>query len=207
MRNITRLFVVLALLWLAYTLFNKANAAYSQEEVDSTRVVMLFGGMLLVALAAGGFFVVSFLPEIGEGVGNFFFNPNEPAPANPHGKALAAVARGDYRGAIHEYEEIFEKNPADTLALSEITHLYCDKLHEPAPAAELLEKALSREWMAEDAAFLTSRLVDVYWHHQGNLSRARELLLQVIELLPGTKHAANAQHRLHEIERQGAMQG
>ena len=207
MRNITRLFVVLALLWLAYTLFGKAQAAYSQEEVDSTRVVMLFGSMLLVGLAAGGFFVVSFLPDIGEGIGNFFFNPNEPVQVNPHGKALAAVARGDYRGAIHEYEEVFDKDPTDTLALSEITHLYCDKLHEPALAAELLEKALGREWPAEDAAFLSSRLVDVYWHHQGNLSRARELLLEVIELLPGTKHAANAQHRLHEIERQAALKG
>jgi tetratricopeptide (TPR) repeat protein len=207
MRNITRLFVVLALFWLAYVLFGKAQAAYSQEEVDATRIVMLFGGMLLVALAAGSFFVVSFLPDIGEGVGNFFFNPNEPVQVNPHGKALAAVACGDYRGAIREYQEVFEKDPTDTLALSEITHLYCDKLHEPAPAAELLEKTLGREWLAEDAAFLTSRLVDVYWHHQGNLSRARELLLQVIELLPGTKHAANAQHRLHEIDRQAAMQG
>lgn len=207
MRNITRLFVVLALLWLAYTLFGKARAAYSQEEVDATRVVTLFASMLLVALVAGGFFVVSFLPEIGEGIGNLFFNPNEPLPANPHGKALAAVARGDYLGAIHEYEEVFEKDPTDTLALSEITHLYCDKLHDPAPAAALLEKALGREWLAEDAAFLTSRLVDVYWHHQGDLSRARELLLEVMDLLPGTKHAANAQHRLHEIERQVAMQG
>ncbi len=207
MRNITRLFVVLALLWLTYVLFGKAQAAYSQEEVDATRVVMLFGGMLIVALAAGGFFVVSFLPDIGEGIGNFFFNPNTPVEVNPHGKALAAVARGDYRGAIHEYEKVFEDDPSDTLALSEITHLYCDKLHDPASAATLLENALGREWMAEDAAFLSSRLVDVYWHHQGNLSRARELLLEVIELLPGTKHAANAQHRLHELERQLAMQG
>ncbi len=207
MRNITRLLIVLALFWLAYVLFGKARVAYSQEEVDSSQVVMLFAGMLLVAVTAGGFFVVSFLPDIGEGVGNFFFNPNEPVEENPHGKALAAVARGDYRGAITEYERVFEKNPEDTLALSEITHLYCDKLHEPASAAAILEEALNDEWAPEDAAFLSSRLVDVYWNHQGDARRARELLLQVIETLPGTRHAANAQHRLHEIERQVMLQG
>ena len=207
MRNITRLFIVLALLWLAYVLFGKAQAAYSQEEVEASRVVMLFGGMVLVALTAGGFFVVSFLPDIGEGVGNFFFNPNEPVTENPHGKALAAVARGDYRGAIREYEEVFEKDPSDTLALSEITHLYCDKLHEPASAAALLEQSLDHDWLPEDAAFLSSRLVDVYWNHQGDARSARELLMQIIETLPGTRHAANAQHRLHEIERQVILQG
>ena len=207
MINITRLVIVAALLWGAYALFGQAQTAYSQENVDGTRVVMLFAGMLLVALAAGGVFVISFLPDIGDGIGNFFFNPNEQIEKSPHADALAAVARGDYRKAVTEYEKAFVRDESDTMAVGEITHLYCDKLHEPDNAARYLEKMLDRDWPPEDAAFLSSRLVDVYWNHQHDAQAARSLLLQIMEMLPDTKHAANAQHRLHEIERQLVMQG
>lgn len=207
MNTITRLVIVAALFWGAYALFGQAQAAYSQEEVDGTRVVMLFAGMLLVALMAGGVFVVSFLPDIGDGIGNYFFNPNEKMEKNPHADALAAVARGEYQKAVAEYEKVFAKDQTDTMAVSEITHLYCDKLHEPDRAARYLEGILDREWPPEDAAFLSSRLVDVYWNHQHDAQSARGVLMQIMETLPGTKHAANAQHRLHEIERHLVMQG
>jgi tetratricopeptide (TPR) repeat protein len=206
MISFSRIVMVAALLWIAYVLFGQAQAAYSQEQVDGTRVVMLFGGMLLVALAAGALTVLTFLPDMGDAVGNFFFNPNEQIEKSPHADALAAVARGDYRQAITAYENAFEKDPKDTMAVSEIIHLYCDKLHEPDNAAAYLEGVLDREWAPHDAAFLSSRLVDVYWNHQHDVRSARALLMQIIETLPGTKYAANAQHRLHEIERQAVMQ-
>lgn len=207
MQFLSRLVVVLALGWLAFNLFGQARDASLQEEVDGTRVIMLFGGVVLVGAVAGGLFVISFLPEIGDRIGNFFFNPSETVEANPHAKALGYVARGDYKEAIAEYQRFWERDPSDTLALSEVTHLYCDKLHDPASAVTVLESALNRELAAEDAAFLSSRLVDVYWNHLRDANRARTLLQEVIETLPGTKYAANANHRLHEIDRHELAQG
>src|SRR5688572_22469023 len=93
MRTIVRFFVVGGLLAIAYVLSAELRTVYAQEDVDATRVVVLFTGLVLVALAAGAFFVVSFLPDIGEGVGNFFFNPSVEIERNPHADALAAIAR------------------------------------------------------------------------------------------------------------------
>lgn len=201
MQFLSRLVVVLALGWLALNLFGQARVASAQEEVDGVRVMMLFGGVVLVGALAGGMAVVSFLPELGDRIGNFFFNPSDRVEANPHSKALGYVARGDYQAAIAEYQRYWQEDPSDTLALSEITHLYCDKLHDPAPAAEVLESALNHDLSPGDAAFLSSRLVDVYWNYMRDGSRARMLLQQIVDTLPGTKHAANANHRLQEIER------
>jgi tetratricopeptide (TPR) repeat protein len=155
--------------------------------------------MILVALAAGVYFVVSFLPAIGERVGNFFFNPNEPIEKSPHADALAAVARGDYPKAIKAYEDVLDEDSEDSLALSELASLYCEKLHEPARAAIILREALAREWNPEAAAFLSSRLVDVYWKYLNDEQKARDLLLRIIETYAGTRHAANARHRLHGL--------
>ena len=201
MQFLSRLVVVLALGWLALNLFGQARVASAQEEVDGIRVMMLFGGVVLVGALAGGVVVVSFLPELGDRIGEFFFNPSERVEENPHSRALGYVARGEYQAAIAEYQRYWQADPSDTLALSEITHLYCDKLHDPASAAEVLENALNQELATGDAAFLSSRLVDVYWTHMRDGNRARMLLQQIVETLPGTKHAANASHRLHEIER------
>jgi tetratricopeptide (TPR) repeat protein len=166
---------------------------------------MLFGGLILVALAAGAFFVVSFLTQIGDAIGNFFFNPNEAIEPNPHSGALAAVARGDYRRAITEYERVLANEPGDTLALSEIARIYCENLHEPEQAVVLLRSALGRDWKPNDTAFLSMRLAEIFSDHQHDLLQARDVLMRLIESLPGTRFAISAQRRLQEIDRQNTM--
>jgi len=99
---------------------------------------------------------------------------------DPHADALRAVACGQYEKAIAEYRRILKKNRNDTYALSEIAHVYCDRLHQPEAAKAILEKALDRDWPFEDAAFLSFRLADVYWNHQQNPDRAKALLEQVV---------------------------
>jgi tetratricopeptide (TPR) repeat protein len=207
MRSLPGALIALALAYLTFILFREARVAYASETVDSSRVVLLFGGVVILGVAAGVLFVSLFMPVIGEWIGNFFFNPDEEQEKGPHADALAAIARGDYQRAIEEYRDAFAKDETDTLALSEIVRLSCDKLHDCDAAAAFLEEALERDWPPEDAAFLSTRLVDVYWNHQHNAARARAMLLQIIETLPNSKFAANAQHRLHEIERQLAQQG
>jgi len=172
-----------------------------------SKVILLFIGVLFGGAVGAGLVVSVALPWLGDGVGNFFFNPNEKAEPHPHSRALAATARGDYAAAVAEYRKISAEVPEDTMAVSEASRLCCEKLHDPEAAAALLEEALARDWLPEDAAFLSLRLADVYWTHQHDAGRAREMLLQVMNLLPGTKHAANAGHKLQELERQVAMEG
>jgi tetratricopeptide (TPR) repeat protein len=207
MKDLPRNLIILALLALTIVLFRQAQAAYQVEDADATRVVMLFGAVVLVGATAGGLMVVAFLPHFGDAVGNALFHPNEKIEKDPHADAMGAIARGDYHRAIEEYQKVFAQDPNDTLALSEMARIYCEKLQEPEAAASLLEDALQRELETGDAAFLCSRLADVYWNYQHDIVRARELLMQVIETMPNTRHSANASHRLQEIERQLVMQG
>ena len=193
MRLAISLLITAGLLWLAVFLCEQAKTAENP--------FLYFGGAVLLGIVAGTVVVLTLLPRLGDGIGSAFFVPNEPIEKNPHADALAAIARGDYARAIDEYEKAYSKNPSDTHALSEMARLYCEKLHDPAPAAELLESGLDHDLPPEDAAFLSARLAEVYWNYQRDGVKARALLTQVIELMPNTRHSANAAHRLQEIER------
>ena len=173
MRTLPGILIAAALTYLAIILFGEARTAMAAETPDQSRVVMLFGGLVLIGLVAGGVLVVVFLPVFGDWVGNLFFNPNQQAEKAPHADALAAVARGDYEQAIAEYRKCIERDESDTHALSEMVRLYCDKLGDPLAAESVLEEALAQERTHEDAAFLSNRLAEVYWNHQHDSRRAR----------------------------------
>jgi tetratricopeptide (TPR) repeat protein len=207
MSLLPRILLLLGLAWLTFVLFHEARIANQQPDVDASRVVLLFGSVVLIGGVAGVLFVLMVMPSIGDAIGNFFFQPNQQAARDPHADAQAALARGDYAAAIDEYRNALKSEPQDTLAYSEIAKISCEHLADPATAAQALEQALEREWTPDDAAFLSTRLVDVYWQHQRDGRSARAMLLQIIESLPNTRHAANAQHRLHEIEQQIALEG
>ena len=53
----------------------------------------------------------------------------------------------------------------------------------------------------EQTAFLSQRQVDVCWNYQHDGIRARAILIKIAEDMPETREAANAMHRLQEIER------
>src|SRR5688500_7469153 len=195
----------LALAWLTYVLFREASAAYSDEEGDPSKGVMLFIAVVLVGGISAILFVVIVLPAFGDWIGNFFFNPNEKLEKVPHADALAAFNRGDYEGSIAAYRKDLEENPSDTLAVSEISRIYCEKLHDPRSAEVCIEEALTGDWTDDDIAFLNIRLAEVYWKFRRDARKAREILLSVANDFPESQHAATASHRLQEIERQLAM--
>jgi len=202
MRVFVRLIIILALAYLGYVLFNEAHAANADaEHSDPTKLMLLFAGIIMIALVIGTILALSLVPAIADKVGGFFYNPDEKIEKDPSSVAISKMAQGDFQGAVEEYARIFEKNPDDTHALSEIVHIYCDRLGEPQKAAEVLENVLQNEWPPEQMAFFATRLVDVYWDYQRDAERSQAVLEQIIGAMPGTKFSANATHRLHDIQR------
>jgi len=207
MRALPRLLIFLGLAYLCFVLFHEARIASKNPDIDPSKVVMLFAGTVLIGGTAAILVVVMIMPRIGDAVGNFFFQPNQEVEKDPHSSAAAALARGDYAAAVEAYREVIEKDPADTMAYSEIAKISCEHLDDALGASSILEQALQREWAPEDVAFLSARLVDIYWKYQHDARSARALLMQIIESMPGTRHASNAEHRLRDLEQQIALEG
>lgn len=201
MRLVPRILFFLSLAWLAFVLYSEAQAYSKLENADPTRIILLFGGVVLVAIVVAAIGALWVVPAISERLTGAVYNPGEQVEANPHAEALGKVAAGDYEGAVADYQKVLKKNPEDALAVTEIVHLYCDKLHDYDSAATVLEEQLQKEWPPEHAGFLANRLVDVYWNYQRDAHRARQMLLQIVESMPGTKFAANANHRLREVDK------
>ena len=206
MRSPIRTILFVMLLVLAFVLFHNARAAYGSPDVPPSKILGLFAGVVALGVGIAIIFVTTIMPAMVESITNLFFNPDEKAEKDPHSDAISAVARGEYEEAIEAYRAIYEADPIDTLALSESAKIYCEYLDNPVAAAELIEEALKKEWPPEGAAFLSSRLVDVYWKYQHDGRGARGLLLQIMETMPDTRHAANASHRLQEIDKELALE-
>jgi len=203
MRLIPRFLMLAALLFVGYVLFREARIEQTTQATgsDPTKLILLFVGVTITAVIAAVMLASSIIPALGEMFGQMFYAPAAQAEKDPHADALGKIAQGDYEGAIEEYRKAFEKDPTDTLAISEAARLYCDKLHQPEEAVRILEAALDSEHPVDEGAFLATRLVDVYWNYQKDAMSARHILIQLAENLPETKHAANAHHRLMEIDR------
>jgi tetratricopeptide (TPR) repeat protein len=195
-----RLLVLAVFVWIGCALFSAAEVQSHTDSPDKTGILLLFGGTVLDGLAIATMIAWIIVPAIGETAGAFFFNPGREIEADPHADAIARVAQGDFDGAIEQYEDILAKDPNDTLAISEIARICCRDLGDTARAATVIERALDRDWPEEQSSFLGNRLADIYLL-QDDPVRARLLLLQIAENMEGTKYAANAQHRLHEIDR------
>ena len=208
MRIFTRIVIVAALGWLAWILFQEVQGLRDQLDdngvtlaANQTKVMLYFAGILVLFVVIGFIIAMSLIPAIGDRIGAFFYNPNEEIEKDPHADALACMAQGDYGGAIKEYFKALDGNSLDTHALSEIAHIYCDKLQDSDAARATLEEALRREWPEEESVFLRNRLVDIYWNYQKEAILARQLLIDIAENMPETRYAANAQHRLLEMDR------
>jgi len=201
MRLLPRLLILTALCFVGFVLFREARIEQLQPSSDPSKIVVLFVGVTLIAVIGATFLAGAIIPMLGETVGHLFYTPDVKVEKSKHSAAMGKLAQGDYEGAAQEYLAAFEKDPSDTLAVSEAAQIYCDKLNQPAEAARILEAALEGEHPVDEGAFLASRLVDVYWNYFHDAVRSRQILIQLAENLPETRHAANAHHRLSEIDR------
>ena len=195
-----RLLFLAAFTWVGYVLFSEAEVQAHLENPDNSKVVLLFAGAVLDGTVIALILTILVVPAVGDRIGSFFFNPSEKIEHDQHADAIAKLAQGDFEGAIEDYEEIWARDPSDTLAVSEIARICCRDLGDTARAATVIERALEREWPHEQSSFLANRLADVYLL-QNDLVRARQLIVEIASNMEGTKYAANALHRLREIDR------
>ena len=200
MGSFLRLLLLAALLWVGYILYAEAREQGHLDQPDNTKVVLLFGGTIIDGAIVATMLAMWIVPAIGESVGGYFFNPGEKVDKDDHAIAIAKLAQGDPEGAIEHYRDILARDPADTLAISEIARICCRDLEDTARGASTIEQALEAEWPPQQSSFLANRLADIYLL-QDDPGRAREVLTEVVGAMAGTRYAANAQHRLREIER------
>lgn len=167
---------------------------------ENEREVYKLLSILLLAVVGGIFFVMVLLPKLGDAVGTVMYSSGEEVTSDEGMKAAAKLAKGDYHGAIGEYEEMMKIKPDDPFPLSEIAKIQAEKLQDPGKAIAFLQEHLqSKEWSPENAAFLMFRMVDVHMGRH-DFEGAKDILEQVVGNFPGTRHSANAKHRINEIE-------
>ena len=195
-----RLLFLAAFAWVGFVLYSNAKVQAQLPEPDNSKVVLLFAGTILDGAVLGLILTLMVVPAIGDRIGAFFFNPSTEIEHDPHADAIAALAQGNPEVAIDVYEDILRKDPSDTLAISEIARICYRDLGDTPRAAGVLENALAEEWPHEQSSFLANRLADVYLL-QGDQLRARQLLVQIATSMNGTPYAANALHRMREVDR------
>jgi tetratricopeptide (TPR) repeat protein len=195
-----RVLFLAAFLWVGYVMYAEAKEQSRLDEPDNSKVVLLFGGTILDGAVVATMVGLWVVPSIGNLVGGFLFNPATKIEKDEHAAAIAKLAQGDPEGAIAHYEEVLAKDPSDTRAISEIARICCRDLGDTARAAAVITEALANEWPPQQSSFLANRLADIYLL-QDNPRLAREVIVQITQAMPGSKFAANAQHRLREIDR------
>ncbi len=200
MRLLPRLLVLAGLVYLCVVLFHEGRRLEASGALDQSRLFLIFGGALISAIAAGIIVAVTFLPMLGEKVGEMIYGTKNDAAHDPFFMAHEAIADGNYDEAISFYRQALAADADDTAAIEGIAEVQTKYLGDPDAAAGLLETALERSWPADEDAFLRCKLAEVYGRHQGDMGKARELLLGMMEAYPGTAQARNAEHLLHELE-------
>jgi len=156
--------------------------------------------IISLAIVGGIFFVTVILPRIGDAVGTVMYSSGEEIQMDGNMKAAAKMAAGDYEGAIVEYKKALADKPNEAYPISEIAKIYSDKLSQPDQAILFVQGHLEgKDWPEDDAAFLMFRMVDIYGHARA-YDEAKNILEQIAGNFPGTRHSANARHKISELE-------
>ena len=173
-----------------------------QRQKQQVEGVQTFNGILLAFLSAGVVgivFVLQVLPSIAHRFTHVVYDSAEMVEEDLMHDARALFAQGDYKGAIQAFRDASEADPMNRLPWVEIAKIQRDNLKDPVAAVATLREAVeSHEWATNDAAYFMFRLAELYDENLENRDAAVEILQQVCEELPETRHAANARHKLHE---------
>ncbi len=167
----------------------------------------VFSGILLTLLGAGVVgivFVSILLPLFAQKFTQSVFDSGEQMEKDAMSSARSLLAQGDYAGAITACQEAAAADPLNRLPWVEIAKIQKNNLHDSAAAIQTIRHALeSQEWEVNDAAYFLFRLAELYDEVDGNRASAIAIMKQVVDEFPGTRHSANAVHKLHEWEAGG----
>lgn len=198
--------LIVVFAWYAYSLEELAEGeggdfAYS---LDSTIVGPLFlkmGASVMLGVYFSVLFLVYVIPKLSEQVSNFVFSdPNEEVERDMMGDARSFMAQGEYDGAIAAYRHAAREDPQNRLPWVEIAKIQKEQLKSPGGAAATYAEALeAQEWDPKDAAYFMFRISELQIDDLNEVEAGVEVLKQVIELFPKTRHAANANGKLREL--------
>lgn len=171
-------------------------------EVQGLEGEKVFNGILLTFLGAGviGIVVVAvLLPLFAQKLTHSVYDSGELVEKDTMSSARSLLAQGDYAGAIAAYQEAAAADPLNRLPWVEIAKIQKDQLHDSGAAIQTIRHALeSQEWEVNDAAYFLFRLAELYDEVEGDRASAIAIMNQVVQEFPGTRHSANATHKLHE---------
>ncbi len=158
--------------------------------------------LLIVGGVAAAILLFSFvLPFTSDWIATRFNVPDEGTAADLKALASACITDGDFEGAIDAYRKLMDRDPPDRFPVVEIAMLYIEHLDNPQAAIEVLEKSVNdKDWEVDDAAFLKFRIASIELENRKDPLRAREVLELIAREFEGTRHAANAEHRIEEID-------
>lgn len=181
------------------------------EELHGLEGQRLFMGILMTFFCAGvvGIVVVVYLlPFFAQRVTHAVYDSAEVAEHDVMHDARSLMAQGDYHGAIAAFQAAAAADPMNRLPWVEIAKIYKDNLGDPGGAIQTIRHALeSQAWEINDAAYFLFRLAELYDEVEGDRASAIAILNQVVQQFPGTRHSANASHKLHEWEAEGEAGG
>jgi len=161
-----------------------------------------FNGILLAFLSAGLvgiFFVLTVLPFLAQRITHAVYDSAEMVEKDVMHDARSLMAQGDYEGAIAAFQQAAATDPLNRLPWVEIAKIQKDNMGDPAAAIQTIRYALeSQAWEVNDAAYFLFRLAELYDEVEGDRASAVAIMQQVVDQFPGTRHSANASHKLHD---------
>lgn len=182
-----------------------------ENKVDVMEGERTFSGVLLTFLSAGLvgiLFVFQVLPAFAQRITHSVYDSAEMVEKDVMHDARSLLAQGDYQGAIDAFKQAAAADPLNRLPWVEIAKIYKDNLDDPASAILTIRHALeSQAWEVNDAAYFLFRLAELYDEVEGDRASAVAIMQQVVEQFPGTRHSANASHKLHEWSTEGETPG
>jgi tetratricopeptide (TPR) repeat protein len=142
-----------------------------------------------------------FLPRLGDWVATFFFSSHERGSTGNSDVTLAKVARGDFTGAIRDFEKRLIENPKDLQAIREIAKIRAENLEDVDGALrELRARLTEANWTLNERAFLRLRIADTLERAERHEAAIEELQSIAVDF-PKTRHSANARHRLGALQK------
>jgi tetratricopeptide (TPR) repeat protein len=155
---------------------------------------------LVVGIYSGAMFLAYGLPAIVQRATTEMYGSGEEVENDPMHDARSLVAQGDYAGAIEAYRAVAAEHPDDRFPWIEMSKIQNTNLEDPDAAIATLKEGLeAHEWTVNNAAFFLFRIAGIYEEEKEDMDSTVQLLQQIVELFPETRHSANATHRLRDL--------